>query len=98
MPEGTSALFAAGGTGEFFSLGPREYRDDVVATAVGTCSATIPIIAGTGAGYALATDFARDAEAAGASGLLLLPHYLTEASQEGLAAHVRAVCRAVRSA
>jgi 5-dehydro-4-deoxyglucarate dehydratase len=94
MPEGASALFAAGGTGEFFSLGPREYRD-VVATAVGTCAATMPIIAGTGAGYALATDFARDAEAAGASGLLLLPHYLTEASQDGLAAHVRAVCRAV---
>ncbi len=94
MPEGASALFAAGGTGEFFSLGPGEYRD-VVATAVDTCAHTIPIIAGTGAGFALATDFARQAEAARASGLLLLPHYLTEASQEGLAAHVRAVCRSV---
>jgi 5-dehydro-4-deoxyglucarate dehydratase len=37
---------------------------------------------------------ARDAEAAGASGLLLLPPYLTEAPQEGLAEHVKAVCAA----
>lgn len=94
MPYGASALFAAGGTGEFFSLGPREYRD-VIETAVRTCAGKVPIIAGTGAGFALATDLARQAEQAGASGLLLLPHYLTEASQAGLAAHVRAVCRAV---
>jgi 5-dehydro-4-deoxyglucarate dehydratase len=93
-PEGASALFAAGGTGEFFSLGPSEYRE-IVTTAVEACAPTIPIIAGTGAGYALAAEFAREAQAAGASGLLLLPHYLTEASQDGLAAHVRAVCRSV---
>ena len=28
------------------------------------------------------------AEKAGADGILLMPHYLTEAGQEGLAAHV----------
>ena len=95
MPFGATALFAAGGTGEFFSLGPREFRK-VIEVASHTCSGKVPIIAGTGAGHALAIDFARDAEAAGASGLLLLPHYLTEASQAGLAAHVRAVCRAVK--
>jgi 5-dehydro-4-deoxyglucarate dehydratase len=27
---------------------------------------------------------------------LLLPHYLTEASQEGLIAHVEAVCKSVK--
>ena len=95
MPFGASALFAAGGTGEFFSLAPREFRK-VVEVASHTCEGKVPIIAGTGAGYALAIEFAREAEAAGASGLLLLPHYLTEANQTGLAAHVRAVCDAVR--
>jgi 5-dehydro-4-deoxyglucarate dehydratase len=30
-----------------------------------------------------------------AQGVLLLPHYLTEASQEGLAAHIETVCRSV---
>ena len=93
-PQGASALFAAGGTGEFFSLGVAEFRD-IVRTAVETCSPQLPIIAGAGAGHALAIEFACAAQEAGASGLLLLPHYLTEASQEGLAAHVRSVCRAV---
>ncbi|CAG0966300.1 5-dehydro-4-deoxyglucarate dehydratase [Burkholderiales bacterium] len=93
-PFGATALFAAGGTGEFFSLAPAEYRR-VVEVATRTCAGRVPIIAGAGAGHALAVDFARSAEAAGASGILLLPHYLTEASQAGVAAHVRAVCRAV---
>jgi len=95
MPYGATALFAAGGTGEFFSLAPREFRK-VIEVASHTCSGKVPIIAGTGAGHALAIEFAREAEAAGASGLLLLPHYLTEANQAGLAAHVRAVCGAVK--
>src|SRR6185436_8453741 len=38
----------------------------------------------------------REAERLGAAGLLLLPHYLTEASQKGLVDHVTAVCKAVR--
>jgi 5-dehydro-4-deoxyglucarate dehydratase len=84
-----------GGTGEFFSLAPREFRK-VIEVASHTCSGKVPIIAGTGAGNALAIEFAREAESAGASGLLLLPHYLTEANQAGLAAHVRAVCHAVK--
>jgi 5-dehydro-4-deoxyglucarate dehydratase len=95
MPYGASALFAAGGTGEFFSLAPREFRE-VIEVASHTCAGTVPIIAGAGGGHALAIEFAREAEAAGASGLLLLPHYLTEANQAGLAAHVRSVCRAVK--
>jgi 5-dehydro-4-deoxyglucarate dehydratase len=37
---------------------------------------------------------ARDAEAAGADGVLLLPPYLVNSTQEGLAAHIEAVCRA----
>jgi len=35
-------------------------------------------------------------ERLGAQGVLLLPHYLTEAGQEGLAAHVEAVCHSVK--
>jgi len=35
-PYGATALFAAGGTGEFFSLEPKEYST-VIKTAVDTC-------------------------------------------------------------
>jgi 5-dehydro-4-deoxyglucarate dehydratase len=95
MPYGACALFAAGGTGEFFSLEPGEYSD-VMKVAVDTCRGRMPIIAGAGGGTTLAIKYAQEAERVGAQGVLLLPHYLTEASQEGLVAHVQAVCRSVK--
>jgi 5-dehydro-4-deoxyglucarate dehydratase len=95
MPYGASALFAAGGTGEFFSLEPGEYAD-VIRTAINTCRDRMPIIAGAGGGTRLAIKYAQEAERLGAQGVLLLPHYLTEASQEGLVAHVKAVCDSVK--
>ncbi len=95
MPYGAGALFAAGGTGEFFSLTAADYTA-VVRTAVNTCRGRVPIIAGTGGPTRQAVAYAQEAERLGAQGVLLLPHYLTEAGQEGLAAHVEAVCRAVK--
>lgn len=94
-PYGASALFAAGGTGEFFSLTGEEYPH-VIRTAVQTCKGKVPIIAGAGGPTRFAIACAQAAEEAGAHGILLLPHYLTEAGQEGLAAHVEAVCRSVK--
>jgi 5-dehydro-4-deoxyglucarate dehydratase len=94
MPYGATALFAAGGTGEFFSLEPQEYSQ-VVKTAVDTCRGRMPIIAGSGGGTTLAIKYAQEAERLGAQGVLLLPHYLTEATQDGLVAHVEAVCKSV---
>lgn len=93
-PYGASALFAAGGTGEFFSLTPGEYSD-VIRTAVETCRGKVPILAGVGGPTRTAIALAQDAQRLGAQGLLLLPHYLTEASQDGLIAHVAEVCRSV---
>lgn len=95
LPYGASALFAAGGTGEYFSLTLPEYTA-VIRTAVDTCRGRVPIIAGAGGPTRHAIACAQEAERLGAQGLLLLPHYLTEAGQEGLAAHVEAVCRATR--
>ncbi|MBU3056719.1 5-dehydro-4-deoxyglucarate dehydratase [Pseudomonas indica] len=94
-PYGASALFAAGGTGEFFSLAPDEYSS-VIKTAVDTCAGSVPILAGVGGPTRLAIQYAQEAERLGAKGLLLLPHYLTEASQEGVAAHVEQVCKSVK--
>lgn len=94
-PYGASALFAAGGTGEFFSLTADEYPG-IIKTAVDTCRGVVPIIAGAGGPTRFAIQCAQAAEKAGAHGVLLLPHYLTEAGQEGLAAHVEAVCRSVK--
>ena len=94
-PYGASALFAAGGTGEFFSLTADEYPE-IIKTAVDTCRGKVPIIAGAGGPTRFAIQCAQEAERAGAHGILLLPHYLTEAGQEGLIAHVEAVCKSVK--
>lgn len=89
-----SALFAAGGTGEFFSLAKDEYAD-IIGTAVDECRGQMPIIAGTGYGTRVAIEYATEAERQGADGILVLPHYLTEADQEGLRRHVVAICKSV---
>jgi 5-dehydro-4-deoxyglucarate dehydratase len=94
-PYGASALFAAGGTGEFFSLDQKEYSD-IIKTAVNTCKGMVPILAGAGGPTRVAIQQAQEAERLGAQGILLLPHYLTEASPEGVAAHVEAVCKSVK--
>ncbi|AJP05151.1 5-dehydro-4-deoxyglucarate dehydratase [Streptomyces cyaneogriseus subsp. noncyanogenus] len=85
-------LFAAGGTGEFFSLTPAEV-ERVVAAAAESAPDGTPILAPAGYGTATAIELAATAERAGADGILLFPPYLTEAGQEGLARHVEAVCR-----
>ena len=89
-----AALFAAGGTGEFFSLHLAEY-ESVIAAAVESARGRLPVVAGIGYGTALAIEFAKRAEKAGADGILLLPHYLVQVEQEGLYRHIAAICGAV---
>lgn len=86
-------VFAAGGAGEFFSLTFDEYAA-VLNETVEVTAGSAPVIAAAGYGTATAIAFAQEAEALGADGILLLPPYLTEAPQEGLVAHVDAVCKA----
>jgi 5-dehydro-4-deoxyglucarate dehydratase len=94
-PYGATALFVAGGTGEFFSLTPEDYTQ-VVKVAVDTCRGKVPILAGAGGPTRTAIAYAQEAERLGAHGILLMPHYLTEASQDGLVEHIAAVCKSVR--
>ncbi|HEX2133902.1 MAG TPA: 5-dehydro-4-deoxyglucarate dehydratase [Actinophytocola sp.] len=88
-----AGLFAAGGTGEGFSLTSAEV-DRVVRAAVGEVAGRVPVVAPATGATAVAVAQARAAQDAGASGVLLFPPYLTEAGQRGLAEHVTAVCRA----
>jgi 5-dehydro-4-deoxyglucarate dehydratase len=88
-----AGLFAAGGTGEGFSLTPEESAR-VVRMAVEEAGSRVPVLASAGGSTAQAIQNAKDAEAAGAEGLLLLPPYLTECDQAGLLAHVSAICSA----
>lgn len=90
-----AALFAAGGTGEFFSLTLHEYSR-VVAAAVAEAAGKIPVLAGCGYGTRTAIEFAHAAEKAGADGLLLFPPYLVNAESAGIVEHAQAVCASTR--
>ena len=86
-------LFAAGGTGEFFSLKPDEIR--TIVSAAKDVAGETAIVSGCGYGTEIAVDIARSVEKVGADGILLLPHYLIDAPQEGLYAHIKKVCQSV---
>ncbi|MGH9407356.1 MAG: 5-dehydro-4-deoxyglucarate dehydratase [Terriglobia bacterium] len=90
-----NALFVCGGTGEFFSLNLAEYRA-LVSAAVEETRGRVPVIAAAGYGAALAAEFAKAAEQAGADGVLVLPPYLLQAEQDGLFEHYSAVARSTR--
>ena len=88
-----AALFAAGGTGEYFSLTLDEYSK-VVSAAVSETAGSMPVLSGCGYGTRTAIEFAKAAEKAGANGLLLFPPYLVNPDQDGLFRHVKAICDA----
>ena len=93
--QGCAALFAAGGAGEFFSLTNEEYAA-VLRTAVAARAPGMPLLGAAGGGTRTALAQVHLAEEAGVDGILLLPPYLTETTQEGMRAHVAAICRGTR--
>jgi 5-dehydro-4-deoxyglucarate dehydratase len=90
-----AAVFSAGGAGEFFSLTADEYVN-VLRVAVQCCGGKVPVVGAAGYGTRMAIAFAEKTEKVGANGILLLPPYLVEGPQEGLRAHIAAVCHATR--
>ncbi|OKK08532.1 5-dehydro-4-deoxyglucarate dehydratase [Streptomyces sp. CB03234] len=90
---GAGAVFACCGTGEFHALTPEEFHA-CVAAAVEETAGRVPVVAGAGYGTALAIQYAKLAEEAGADGLLAMPPYLVVADQEGLLRHYTALAGA----
>jgi 5-dehydro-4-deoxyglucarate dehydratase len=88
-----AGLFAAGGTGEGFSLSPDE-TDRVVRAAITGAGGKVPVLAPATGATVNAIAQVQAAEKAGADGVLLMPPYLTEAGQRGLVEHISAVCAA----
>ena len=87
------AVVAAGGTGEMYSLTAVEHLAVIRAT-VEVIAGRVPVIAGVGFGLQSATDIARAAADAGASGILAFPPYFPQADDEGLFEYYAAIGRA----
>ena len=90
-----SALVAAGGTGEMYSLTPAEYTRVIELTALAV-EDRVPVIAGVGFGQRLAVEMAQSAEKAGADGILVFPPYYSHAEDEGLFEYYRTIGAATR--
>src|ERR1043165_6434682 len=78
-----SALVAAGGTGEMYSLTPAEHLRLIERTALGV-EDRVRVIAGVGFGQRLGIEMAQAAEKAGADGVLVFPPYYPKADDKGL--------------
>lgn len=96
LTEGPGAVFAACGTGEFPALAPAEYEEcvRVAVEAARRAGGTVPVLGGTGYGTALAIEYARAAQRAGADGLLVFPPSGADGGQAGLIAHYKALAAA----
>jgi len=90
-----SAIVAAGGTGELYSLTPQEHVE-IVRTAVEEAERTVPVIAGVGFNVSIASHLAQQAAEVGASGILAFPPYYPGAEEDGLVQYYQAIGDATR--
>lgn len=95
LRHGARAVFPAGGTGEFFSIGIDEHTR-LIQRCVDVVGGRVPVIAGVGYGLSLASEFVQSAERSGADGILVLPPYLITPDQRGLEAHYTAIAERTR--
>jgi len=91
IEQGISAVVVNGTTGEAPTL-TRDEQNRLVALALEVAEGQVPVIAGAGSNSTLhAIEIARDAQKAGAGGLLAVTPYYNKPSQEGLFRHFRAI-------
>lgn len=88
-----SAIVAAAGTGELYSLSPAEHLAVVRAT-VEEVNGRVPVLCGAGFNPPIAAELARQAAAAGVSGVLIFPPYYPGPDDEGVIAYYRGVAEA----
>lgn len=92
---GTDAIIACGTTGEAATMSEEEHMD-VVRFIIKQTNHRIPVIAGTGSNCtATAIDLSKQAEEAGAEGVLLVTPYYNKATQGGLIKHYEAIAAAI---
>ena len=92
---GTDAIIACGTTGESATMNHEEHLD-VIRFTCKVVNKRIPVIAGTGSNCTReAIHLSKEAEKAGADGLLLVTPYYNKATQNGLIAHYTAIAESV---
>ena len=96
IANGTDAIIVCGTTGEASTLTHEEHLD-VIRYCVKVVDGRVPVIAGTGSNCTnTAVYLSREAEAAGADGLLVVTPYYNKATQKGLYAHFKTIADSVK--
>ena len=96
IKNGTDSIIITGTTGEASTLTVEEHLE-VIRQAVSIVNKRIPVIAGTGSNCTqTAIYLSREAEKAGADGVLVVSPYYNKATQNGLTAHFKAVADSIR--
>lgn len=96
IAKGTDAIVACGTTGEASTLTHEEHLD-VIRYTCQVVKKRIPVVAGTGSNCTqTAIYLSREAEKAGADGVLVVSPYYNKATQNGLTAHFKAVADSIR--
>ena len=92
---GADAIIVCGTTGEASTM-TRQERMRVIACCAEHVNGRVPVIAGSGSNSTeVAVELSKDAERAGADGLLLVTPYYNKASQQGLIRHYERIAGAV---
>lgn len=95
LQNGTDAVIVCGTTGEATTMSYHE-RMRTIEFCVERVDGRVPVIAGSGSNATeTAVTLSRDAERAGADGLLVVTPYYNKASQKGLIRHYTAIADAV---
>ena len=94
---GTDSIVICGTTGESATLSEEEHIK-CIKMAVEFTKGRIPVVAGTGSNSThTAIELSREAEAAGADGLLIVTPYYNKATQQGLIQHYTANAKVVKA-
>ncbi len=95
IANGTDSIIITGTTGEASTLTEEEHLE-VIRAAVSMVNKRIPVIAGTGSNCTrTAIDLSRQAQQAGADGLLVVTPYYNKATQKGLISHYTEIAKNV---
>ena len=94
---GTDSIVICGTTGESATMTEAEHIE-CIKKAVEFTKGRIPVVAGTGSNATYtAIELSKEAEAAGADGLLIVTPYYNKCTQAGLAAHYTAIAKEVKT-
>lgn len=94
---GTDSIVICGTTGESATMTEAEHVE-CIKKAVEFTKGRIPVVAGTGSNAThTAIELSKEAEAAGADGLLIVTPYYNKCTQAGLAAHYTAIAKEVKT-